>query len=113
MTSTRLFYDVEIGDNVTFDVSIYSPESVLLKVEWFFHHHKGLEEKINVSESAKYIGSSLENPSLILININTDDLGNYSCNAENIYGTGKSEQILLVIKGNNKGINCTNNTLWS
>ncbi|XP_076080046.1 contactin-4-like [Mytilus galloprovincialis] len=97
VTATRLFYNVELGDNVTLGVSIYPQESVLLSVQWVFHH-KGIEQKINVSGSAKYFGSSLERPSLLIINLKTDDIGNYRCIAESSYGTGESGQIVLQIK---------------
>lgn len=99
VTATRLFYNVELGDNVTLGVSIYPQESVLLSVQWVFHH-KGIEQKINVSGSAKYFGSSLERPSLFIINLKTDDIGNYRCIAESSHGTGESGQIVLQIKGN-------------
>lgn len=98
VTAARLIYNAEIGDNVTLDVLIYSPDSALLTIDWFFHQN-GFDQKLNVSASAKYIGSTLERPSLLIINIRTDDMGNYSCVAKNSYGKGESELMLLEIKG--------------
>lgn len=55
-------------------------------------------EKLNVSVS-KYNGSTINEPSLTIVNTDQFDAGTYVCAVVNDIGTGYSNKILLIIKG--------------
>ncbi|CAG2214959.1 HMCN [Mytilus edulis] len=97
VTTSKHFYNAEIGANLTLEVSIYSPHSALLSVKWIFDK-RIFNQTINFNSSEKYIESAMENPDLTIVNLTVDNIGNYTCIAENAYGIGKSEQIMLLIK---------------
>ena len=55
-------------------------------------------EILNISVS-KYNGSTINEPSLTIVNIDQFDSGAYVCAVVNNIGTGYSSKILLLIKG--------------
>ncbi|CAG2212939.1 HMCN [Mytilus edulis] len=84
VTISKRYYNGETGQNISLSVSIYSPQSALLSVDWLFHFTGG-SRQINVSASDRYMGSSVLNPSLHIVNLTSDDIGNYTCKAVNWY----------------------------
>ena len=65
-------------------------------ISWYFN---GVS--INVSDSRKYTLASSKNGTavtslLIIVNAQSSDVGTYTCDAENIIGSGQSSGILTV-----------------
>lgn len=57
---------------------------------------------IDTSNTAKYSGGTVGNPSLQISNVNTNDEASYICFAANSVGTGQSEQGTLNVIGSKK-----------
>jgi hypothetical protein len=47
----------------------------------------------------KYSGSTVGNPSLTIFNTVSDDIGVYRCLANNVVGTGQSQDTTLTVDG--------------
>ena len=66
-------------------------------IQWYFN-----TVMINLSNSSKYISSSMSlnetimESTLFIINVESSDVGTYTCEAENIIGTDRSSAVLTV-----------------
>ncbi|XP_063441331.1 hemicentin-1-like isoform X2 [Mytilus trossulus] len=60
----------------------------------------GQTTNINIGNSGKYQGGSINNPSLTIFNIAQNDEANYVCSATNIAGTSSSQNAFLDVTGN-------------
>ncbi|XP_069133471.1 serine-rich adhesin for platelets-like isoform X3 [Argopecten irradians] len=66
-------------------------------------------ESINIDD-VKYSGSTVNSPSLTVINADTSDTGTYTCFATNSVGTGQSSATTLTVTGNIPTVTVSQNT---
>lgn len=65
-------------------------------IQWYKY-----DSDITTGLTGKYIGGSLQNPSLTIADFQLDDQGIYKCSASNSYGTRNSSDIVLYLDGGN------------
>lgn len=53
---------------------------------------------MNVGDHTQYIGGTLNNPSLTILNANNQDAGLYYCQAANQVGYAHGDSTLLIVK---------------
>ncbi|CAC5385541.1 DSCAM [Mytilus coruscus] len=87
---------VDIGQTLTLNCSYmkYDPPTIL-SVKWSKNSTSGDLSYINESLTSKYGGSNASNPSLTIMNIDSNDLGGYRCEVENNQGIGTSPYITI------------------
>lgn len=57
------------------------------------------DSNITTGLTGKYIGGTVENPSLTITDFQLDDQGIYKCSASNSYGTRNSSDIVVYLDG--------------
>lgn len=81
------------------DQTIVIPCSFLavdeIDVRWLHVDTSNNSRYINESNTSKYAGSTIPDPSLTIMNYGLTDLGSYWCQVQNSYGFGTSKQITL------------------
>ncbi|XP_052094387.1 uncharacterized protein LOC127730168 [Mytilus californianus] len=95
---------VALGQTLTLNCSYmkYDPPNIL-SVKWIKNSTSGDLSYINESLTSKYGGSNALNPSLTIMNIDSNDLGGYWCQVENGGGTGTSPYIILELSQGGHG----------
>lgn len=88
---------VTVGVSVTM-VCTVSSNPVHTSVYWQ-KVVNGVATNINLSQTNKYLGSTISSPSLTVLNAVIADEGYYTCNAQNSFGTGTSLQTFLDVVG--------------
>lgn len=68
-------------------------------VYWTKSHAGGTSTNIDMTNTNKYGGSSVNNPSLFISKVDTNDEGDYVCWATNAVGTAQSSSTNLKISG--------------
>lgn len=66
-----------------------------IDVRWFHVDTSNNSRYINESNTSKYAGSTIPDPSLTIMYYGLADLGSYWCQVQNSYGFGTSKQITL------------------
>ena len=95
MTTTLADEIVNIGQTFVLTCS-YSPGNSVTEIKWMHINTAGTSGFI-VTTANKFSGSVPENPSLIITNIDGNDLGDYWCYAVSSGGTGMSRHINLAL----------------
>lgn len=57
------------------------------------------DSDITTGLTGKYVGGTLQNPSLTITDFQPDDQGIYKCSASNLYGTRNSSDIIVYLDG--------------
>lgn len=65
-------------------------------IQWYKY-----ESDIPTGPAGKFIGGTLQNPSLTITDFQLDDQGIYKCSVSNSYGTRNSSDIILYLNGGN------------
>ncbi|XP_052103319.1 hemicentin-1-like [Mytilus californianus] len=94
VTVERTYYLVEYGKLVQLVCSV-SAAPTHTQVYWT-RIQNGLPVTISMTNSAKYSGSTVSNPSLTINNVDQNDETYYICYANNTVGTGQSPQQIFV-----------------
>ncbi|XP_052103246.1 hemicentin-1-like [Mytilus californianus] len=122
LTDGQTAYSTNIGNNITL-ACVVSAIPTHTAVYWTRKINNGNIVTLNPASSTKYSGSTIQSPSLTIIDVDLSDEGNYICHATNAVGTGQSSQAFLdvivyipnvtvsnvspVEFGNSVTINCT------
>ncbi|XP_063420138.1 uncharacterized protein LOC134705323 [Mytilus trossulus] len=91
---------VGIGQTLTLNCSfmIYDPNSIY-HVKWEKNSTSGEVSYIDMSVTSKYGGSVANDPSLTIMNIDSNDMGGYWCNVTNNHDrSGKSTKITIELQ---------------
>lgn len=91
------------GYEITITCTIQSPDSPIQEVQWIFINQEGKRIDpviISTTHPLKYQGSTVSNPSLTIMYLESSDAGQYSCRARSLIGTIVSDKsATLVIPG--------------
>lgn len=90
-------YNTNIGATVTLGCSVIATPAAN-SVYWKRIGANGQTIDIDTN-SNRYDGASITNPSLVIYNPDLSDEGNYVCYASNAIGTGNSQQTFLDVTG--------------
>jgi hypothetical protein len=96
VTVLQLYYSVTLGGTVTLGCTV-TASPTHTSVQWQ-RIQNGVTSSINLG-SNKYSGSTVNSPSLTIINADQNDNGVYRCTASNNVGTGISSQTTLSVTG--------------
>ncbi|XP_052087166.1 uncharacterized protein LOC127724282 [Mytilus californianus] len=104
VTSTKTTYTEEIGSNVTLKCQHAANNDPVTKVEWLFQNIIGNSYGVQIvinTNVAKYGGSTVASPSLIIYNIMPDNIGEYKCQAFTDYASkpGSGPPIVVGLQG--------------
>ncbi|CAG2194109.1 HMCN [Mytilus edulis] len=94
VTAGQTIYSTNIGNNITL-ICIVSAIPTLTAVYWTRQISNGNTVTLNPASSTKYSGSTIQSPSLTIINVELSEEGNYICHATNAVGTRQSSQTFL------------------
>ncbi|VDI02517.1 hemicentin, partial [Mytilus galloprovincialis] len=94
VTVGQTTYSTNIGNNITL-ICIVSAIPTLTAVYWTRQISNGNTVTLNPASSTKYSGSTIQSPSLTIINVELSEEGNYICHATNAVGTRQSSQAFL------------------
>ena len=78
------------GSSYTITCYVTSNQSTVTSVSWHYQKN-GVTSVINTTDTAKYSGGTVESPSLTINNLQSSDVGNYRCLAQNAAGIGQSQ----------------------
>ena len=95
MTTTLADEIVNIGQTFVLTCN-YSTGHSVTEIKWMHIHTTGTSGFIDTTEN-KFSGSVPGNPSLTIMNIDENDLGDYWCYAVSSNGTGMSRHINLAL----------------
>ncbi|VDI54451.1 hemicentin [Mytilus galloprovincialis] len=95
-------YNTNIGATVTLGCSVIATPAAN-SVYWKRIGANGQTIDIDTN-SNRYDGASITNPSLVIYNPDLSDEGNYVCYASNAIGTGNSQQTFLDVTGNTPNV---------
>ncbi|XP_052084592.1 adhesion G protein-coupled receptor L4-like isoform X2 [Mytilus californianus] len=90
-------YTVQLGSSITLECDV-SSDIQLLSVEWWRRIKNDVFVITSSSNTNKYSGSTISNPSLTVISMTESDQGIYTCVAYSEIGEGKSQDIKLMLK---------------
>lgn len=105
VTLSQTSFSASYGDDATLGC-IISSNPTYTSVYWQKIVTGETPTTIDVSNTAKYSGSTVANPDLTIRNIGSGDIANYVCFAANSVGTGRSNQGPLNVLGS-KFIMCS------
>lgn len=92
-----------VGYEITIICTIQSLDSPIQEVQWIFINQEGkrMDPVIHsTTHPLKYQGSTVSNPSLTIMYLESSDAGQYSCRARSLIGTTISDKSAsLVIPG--------------
>lgn len=89
---------MDYGSSLTTDCSFQTSEwNPVREIYWQFNNSGVLTEI--VKETKGISGSSIETPSLTILNATTSESGTYICYVRNDIGTGQSTPIYVTITG--------------
>lgn len=91
-----------IGQEFIISCTIDSTGSNLQKVQWIFKDLGGRTTDpiiISTTQPFKYIGSSVNNPSLTINDFQSSDVGSYMCRAINDWGSSVSSTTTVYSSG--------------
>ncbi|XP_052061302.1 hemicentin-1-like [Mytilus californianus] len=91
-------YQNDFGTNATL-TCLVTGSPAATNVYWTKSHAGGTSTNIDMTNTNKYSGSSVNNPSLVISNVGTNDEGDYVCWATNAVGTAQSSSTNLIISG--------------
>ena len=95
VTISQMSYIVNQGSNVTLNCSVSSPTSTpVYSVQWQKVIGSSYNN-INTATFNKYSGSTINEPSLTILNAQSRDAGTYRCTATNSVGTAQSVAAIL------------------
>ncbi|XP_060079143.1 hemicentin-1-like [Ylistrum balloti] len=97
VTVAQTSYTIITGGTITLQCSAFGNPAVT-NVAWTRSINNGPFTTITVDGNS-FSGSSLNNPSLTVINADSNDLGIYKCTASNSLGTSESDQVTLTVTG--------------
>ncbi|XP_076077316.1 hemicentin-1-like [Mytilus galloprovincialis] len=82
------------GQEITIICTIQSPKSPIQEVQWIFINQEGkrIDPVILSSTPLKYQGSTISNPSLTIMFLESSDAGQYSCRARSLIGSTVSDK---------------------
>ncbi|XP_052699437.1 basement membrane-specific heparan sulfate proteoglycan core protein-like [Crassostrea angulata] len=101
---TTGFYAVNASNNVTLTCNFTSSYPPVQMMQWYRY-----DSDITTGLTGKYVGGTLQNPSLTITDFQPDDQGIYKCSASNLYGTRNSSDIIVYLDGG-KQINVARST---
>lgn len=90
-------YSVDYGQSITLVCTVVS-NPLYTSVSWTKTVGTNTEN-IDLTNTAKYSGSKVGNPSLTISSANLNDKGTYVCSATNLVGSGSSSGTLLNVVG--------------
>ncbi|CAC5377795.1 HMCN [Mytilus coruscus] len=94
VTVGQTTYSTNIGNNITI-ACVVSAIPTHTAVYWTRKINNGNIVTLNPASSTKYSGSTIQSPSLTIIDVDLSDEGNYICHATNAVGTGQSSHKFL------------------
>ncbi|XP_052061300.1 hemicentin-1-like isoform X5 [Mytilus californianus] len=100
VTVTQNQYNVDYGNTVTLGCTVTANPTH--SVVYWQKIKGGVTTTIDasaISNNARLSGSSVNSPSLVITNVNLDDIASYICFAQNSVGTGQSQQTNLAVSG--------------
>ncbi|XP_033753605.1 hemicentin-1-like isoform X5 [Pecten maximus] len=97
VTVSQTSYTIITGGTITLQCSVFGNPAVT-SIAWTRSINNGPFTQITI-DGASFSGASLGNPSLTVINADSNDLGVYKCSATNSLGTSESSQVTLTITG--------------
>ena len=92
-------YSVDYGQSITLVCTVTS-NPMYTTVSWT-KTVGSTTKNVDLTNTAKYSGSKVGNPSLTISSANLNDKGTYICSATNSVGTGSSSGTLLNVVGGN------------
>lgn len=97
-------YSILYGNRITIECTINSnpPHTIVVWQKIV----NGVPNILNLGNSAKYSGGTINTPSLTILNTVTEDSGTYRCTATNVVGTGSSQGTTLTVTGGASGFRC-------
>lgn len=90
-------YTTNYGDPVTLECTVTS--NPLHTIVTWQKIVNGQPSSLNLGNSGKYSGSTVNTPSLTISSTNLGDPGVYRCLATNVVGTGQSQDTTLTVNG--------------
>lgn len=97
MTVAQTYYLVNYGQSVQLVCSVRSMP-IHTQLYWT-RIQNGLPVTISMTNTTKYSGSTVSNPSLTISNVDQNDETYYICYATNTVGTGQSQQTYVDVIG--------------
>ncbi|VDI64014.1 hemicentin [Mytilus galloprovincialis] len=100
VTVTQNQYNVDYGNTVTLGCTVTANPTH--SVVYWQKIKGGVTSTIDasaISNNARLSGSTVNSPSLVITNVNLDDIASYICFAQNSVGTGQSQQTNLAVSG--------------
>ncbi|XP_034301112.2 immunoglobulin superfamily member 10 isoform X1 [Magallana gigas] len=89
---TTRSYAVNASSNVTLTCNFTSSYPPVQMMQWYKY-----DSDITTGLTGKYIGGTLQNPSLTITDFQPDDQAIYKCSASNSYGTRNSSDIVVYL----------------
>ncbi|XP_069133963.1 serine-rich adhesin for platelets-like isoform X36 [Argopecten irradians] len=97
VTIAQPSYSAITGQSVTLECTV-SANPTHSQVFWQ-RIDNGVATTINLNNVNKYSGSTVNSPSLTILNVASNDQALYTCSATNVVGTGTSTQTTLTVTG--------------
>lgn len=97
VTVPQTQFEFNFGESATLTCTV-SANPTETRVYWKKLMTNGQLQEVDMT-SAKYSGSIVGSPSLVIAQINKNDQAFYQCFADNNVGTGSSSQTFLRVKG--------------
>ncbi|XP_060068235.1 hemicentin-1-like [Ylistrum balloti] len=97
VTITQNAYSTSTGNSITLECTVSANPA---HTSVFWQRNVGSGTQSITIDGINYSGSSVNSPSLTVINADTSDTGTYTCFASNSVGTGQSSATTLTVTGN-------------
>ncbi|XP_069133480.1 hemicentin-1-like isoform X12 [Argopecten irradians] len=97
VTISQNAYSTNTGDTITLECTVSAnPDHTTV----FWQRNVGSGTETLTIDGVNYSGSTVDSPSLTVLNADTSDTGTYTCFATNSVGTGQSSATTLTVTGN-------------
>ncbi|XP_033751318.1 hemicentin-1-like isoform X3 [Pecten maximus] len=97
VTVAQNAYSTNIGTSITLQCTVSANPT---HTTVFWQRNVGTGTQTITTDGVNYSGSTVNSPSLTVINADTSDTGTYTCFATNSVGTGQSSATTLTVTGN-------------